>query len=232
VPHASFAVQPTRPRRPWFPQRPHALDRRATISTDRGFKPKTPIKRARSGAVDRTRSGETGPLCCLLACETAAVLARSRLCCFRSPPRGHHSRRAHRTGVAVMSERKSSRVKTVSKALKRVDEDTRSQVRCDDTSRFGPTGAARFSPRLSKNHSFVSLTAHRRPSLPSFPSRRWPLLVWTRLRTTTRLTRRVGAMMTASTRSRKAKVRDGTGRRVAPRVYSLRDAGGFRSPFW
>jgi len=62
-----------------------------------------------------------------------------------------------------MSERKSTRVKTVAKALKRVDEDTRRQVRRDA---FAPPRMPTFSPARRA-------IADRGP--PSFLDRnRWP----------------------------------------------------------
>jgi hypothetical protein len=48
-----------------------------------------------------------------------------------------------------MSERKSTRVKTVAKALKRVDEDTRRQVRRDTT--LPPAPVAHFSAACGTN---------------------------------------------------------------------------------
>ena len=97
-----------------------------------------------------------------------------------------------------MSERKSTRVKTVAKALKRVDDDTRRQVRLPLLPPVdGPD--AQLVP--------ASPNASSHPTLPDRPvPRRWPRRDWTRSRTITRR-RRVGVTTTASTRSKTARVR-------------------------
>ena len=73
----------------------------------------------------------------------AALEAEKITTCFRvsfSSRRSRETTPAARIGreSRAMSERKSTRVKTVAKALKRVDEDTRRQVRRDAGSRPAP----------------------------------------------------------------------------------------------
>ena len=73
----------------------------------------------------------------------AALEAEKTTACFRdvfSSRRSRETTPAARIGreSRAMSERKSTRVKTVAKALKRVDEDTRRQVRRDAGSRPAP----------------------------------------------------------------------------------------------
>ena len=106
--------------------------------------------------------------------------------------------RARRRTRPEMSERKSTRVKTVAKALKRVDDDTRRQVRLPLLPPVdGPD--AQLVP--------ASPNASSHPTLPDRPvPRRWPRRDWTRSRTITRR-RRVGVTTTASTRSKTARVR-------------------------
>ena len=62
-----------------------------------------------------------------------ARLVFRRVCSREATPAGRIGRESR-----AMSERKSTRVKTVAKALKRVDEDTRRQVRRDAGSRPAP----------------------------------------------------------------------------------------------
>ena len=97
-----------------------------------------------------------------------------------------------------MSERKSTRVKTVAKALKRVDDDTRRQVRLP-----------LLPPVDGPDDQLVpaSPNASSHPTPPDRPvPRRWPRRDWTRSRTITRRLR-VGVTTTASTRSKTARVR-------------------------
>lgn len=92
-----------------------------------------------------------------------------------------------------MVERKSTRVKTVAKALKRVDEDTRRQVRTDHP----PHSPTRCSAALPPIHAdFSPRNPHR--------ARRSPLLVWMRSRTIT--PRRRVPTMIANTRWRRERV--------------------------